>query len=478
MFSSMALHAGLALLLLSPVSALGPFITKAIDAYLADHPIVTRSASAAASQSSLVDTKHATAAEIPDWTSPISNVSRRRCPSPYSNAGLDSHGWPVYHSVDRLGWCDQPMLLDFALFNHLDDEKTHISLAACAADLSTASVTGNTRSTTSELCLPDTNLNNTEKVTAQLQLVSFSSTQSGTADDDDKDKKLNSKTTSWYSGSPVSPPCVTGDKCGIPCDSWCDSGCPFCPPGLIGSSGGGSSSSDPDDDDDDDDDDNDNNDDNDSSTTTTTTTTTTGAPYTAAGFHIDPGDTLPTAAEPWSEIQSFLAELTTDSSDGGSGSSTGSDGSSSTGSNGGTTTTTSKATTITSTVSTPSATSGASEVIFGLFELYSGYTWIFEWMLMDAIIGEDFYPCDTSSDISTSADTVAPNPAFPDKDIGLFESHGIEGCQYTSGNNNNDVGSMTCPGVNKIICEKDESYGLAFLCDGGGLLVIVMHCYW
>lgn len=97
---------------------------------------------------------------------------------------------------------------------------------------------------------------------------------------------------------------------------------------------------------------------------------------------------------------------------------------------------------------------------------------------MDAIIGEDFYPCDTSSDISTSADTVAPNPAFPDKDIGPFESHGIEGCQYTSGDDDEDVGSMTCPGVDKIVCEKDESYGLAFSCDGGGLLVIVMHCYW
>jgi hypothetical protein len=70
----------------------------------------------------------------------------------------------------------------------------------------------------------------------------------------------------------------------------------------------------------------------------------------------------------------------------------------------------------------------ANEVIFGLFELYSGYTWIFEWMLMGAIIGEDFYPCDTNAIISTSADTVAPNPAFPDKDIGPFESHGIEGC--------------------------------------------------
>ncbi|KAL2824360.1 hypothetical protein BDW59DRAFT_162465 [Aspergillus cavernicola] len=52
MFLSMALHAGLALLLLSPVYAFDPSITQAIDAYLADHPIVTRSASAASSETS------------------------------------------------------------------------------------------------------------------------------------------------------------------------------------------------------------------------------------------------------------------------------------------------------------------------------------------------------------------------------------------------------------------------------------------
>jgi chitinase len=94
---------------------------------------------------------------------------------------MDSYGWPVYHSVDLLGWCDQPMLLDFVLFNPLDDEKTHVGIAACAADLSTA-VSASNSSTTTGLCLPDTNFNNTEQVTAQLQLVSSSATQSGTAD--------------------------------------------------------------------------------------------------------------------------------------------------------------------------------------------------------------------------------------------------------------------------------------------------------
>ncbi|KAL2834835.1 hypothetical protein BJY01DRAFT_259367 [Aspergillus pseudoustus] len=189
MFSSITLHVGLAFLLLSPVSAFDPSITNAIDAYLADHPIATRSASATASQNSPVGTKQGTVDAVPDWTPPISNLSRRRCPSVCTSTGLDSHGWPVYHSVDRLSWCDQPMLLDFALFNPLADEKTHVAIAACVADLSTASGAGagdnNGTTTTSDLlCLPETNLNNTEKVTAQLQLVSSSRGQSGSTSND------------------------------------------------------------------------------------------------------------------------------------------------------------------------------------------------------------------------------------------------------------------------------------------------------
>jgi hypothetical protein len=66
------------------------------------------------------------------------------------------------------------MLLDFVLFNPLDDEKTYIGIAAYTADLSIATSAGNS-STTRGLYLPDTNSNNTEKVTAQ-QLMSSSET--------------------------------------------------------------------------------------------------------------------------------------------------------------------------------------------------------------------------------------------------------------------------------------------------------------
>ncbi|KAL5040862.1 hypothetical protein BDW71DRAFT_201835 [Aspergillus fruticulosus] len=283
-----------------------------------------------------------------------------------------------------------------------------------------------------------------------------------------KDTRLNSKTTSWSSGSPVSPPCITGEKCGVDCGDWCDPDCPFCPPGLIGSSGGGSGSSDGKDDDDNDTDD----DDNEDNSSTTTTTSTTSTSYTAAGFHIDIGDTFPTDLSDWDELVALASSLDAAASSSSSSKSSSSSSSSSSGSK------TTTATSTTSTASAPSATDGANEVIFQLMELYSGYTWIFEWQLVDSTIGDTFYPCDTSPDISASADTVAPNPAFPDKDIGPFESHGIEGCQYTAGDDDDDVGSMTCPGVEKIVCEKDDSYGLSFSCDGGAVVVIVMHCYW
>jgi chitinase len=74
------------------------------------------------------------------------------------------------------------MLLDFSLFNPLGEKKTHVGIAACAADLSTTVSAAGNGSTTSGLCLPDTNSNTTEKVTAQLQLMSSSGTQSGSTD--------------------------------------------------------------------------------------------------------------------------------------------------------------------------------------------------------------------------------------------------------------------------------------------------------
>jgi len=57
-----------------------------------------------------------------------SSVPRRsRCPTPsQSNPGT----WTTYHDIQRLSWCDSPMLLDFAVYNPLEDPKTHITIRA------------------------------------------------------------------------------------------------------------------------------------------------------------------------------------------------------------------------------------------------------------------------------------------------------------------------------------------------------------
>ncbi|KAF9882859.1 hypothetical protein FE257_004945 [Aspergillus nanangensis] len=103
------------------------------------------------------------------------------------------------------------------------------------------------------------------------------------------DPHLNTKSTSWKSGKPPSPTCVTGHKCGLlPIDfpSWI---CPWCPPGVFGnpSSGGGGSSGNPNDN-------NNNNDDDHSSSSTTSTTETGTATITKAGYGIDIGGSYPT----------------------------------------------------------------------------------------------------------------------------------------------------------------------------------------
>ncbi|KAI0903547.1 class V chitinase Chi100 [Ustulina deusta] len=54
------------------------------------------------------------------------------------------------------------------------------------------------------------------------------------------DPKLNSHPPKWTSGGPPGPTALPGcPGCGTLCLLFCDSGCPFCPPGVFGSSGGG-----------------------------------------------------------------------------------------------------------------------------------------------------------------------------------------------------------------------------------------------
>ncbi|PKX96685.1 class V chitinase Chi100 [Aspergillus novofumigatus IBT 16806] len=64
----------------------------------------------------------------------ISTVSKT-LPGGCSSAGIDTSAWFVYGSLDRLDRaCKRPMLLDFALVNPIDDEKSHVAISACTAD--------------------------------------------------------------------------------------------------------------------------------------------------------------------------------------------------------------------------------------------------------------------------------------------------------------------------------------------------------
>ncbi|KAI9651823.1 MAG: hypothetical protein M1829_002136, partial [Trizodia sp. TS-e1964] len=68
----------------------------------------------------------------------VANTARSRCPASCHDSGLDPFHWTVYHSVERLSWCNQTMLLDFALFNPLADPRTHVTIRCCAAGVEAA----------------------------------------------------------------------------------------------------------------------------------------------------------------------------------------------------------------------------------------------------------------------------------------------------------------------------------------------------
>ncbi|PYH32949.1 glycoside hydrolase, partial [Aspergillus neoniger CBS 115656] len=60
------------------------------------------------------------------------------CPDACS-ASDDPFNWMTYHSTSRVAACDEPMLLDFAIFNPLNGSQTHSTIYACTTDSSTNS---------------------------------------------------------------------------------------------------------------------------------------------------------------------------------------------------------------------------------------------------------------------------------------------------------------------------------------------------
>ncbi len=58
---------------------------------------------------------------------------RSACPASCDETGPDTTNWTAYHDVNRLSWCNQTMLLDFTLYNPLDDPQSHATIRCCAA---------------------------------------------------------------------------------------------------------------------------------------------------------------------------------------------------------------------------------------------------------------------------------------------------------------------------------------------------------
>ncbi|KAE8381110.1 hypothetical protein BDV26DRAFT_106635 [Aspergillus bertholletiae] len=56
-----------------------------------------------------------------------------RCPEPCS-LSINPHDWIDYHTLDRLTWCNETMILDFAIYTPLDDTDKQSTIFACKAN--------------------------------------------------------------------------------------------------------------------------------------------------------------------------------------------------------------------------------------------------------------------------------------------------------------------------------------------------------
>jgi chitinase len=95
--------------------------------------------------------------------------SRNRCPATCSEAGIAPTNWTVYHDANRLSACNETMLLDFAVYNPLNDPETQVRIRACTADANT-DVQSLSQSTTAASCISH---NSTAPLQATLQLGSL-----------------------------------------------------------------------------------------------------------------------------------------------------------------------------------------------------------------------------------------------------------------------------------------------------------------
>lgn len=100
---------------------------------------------------------------------------RDRCPAGCrSGGGVDTRAWSLYGSLDRLDRaCNETVLLNFALFNSVDDPNTHTPVSACTTDWAQTSGFLPPGGNDSNACVGDGVQQNLTEVTSAVKIASW-----------------------------------------------------------------------------------------------------------------------------------------------------------------------------------------------------------------------------------------------------------------------------------------------------------------
>lgn len=97
--------------------------SSAIDYWLAAHPISTKVSSVNPTPTSVFNRDASVLLSF--------NSALNRCPAGCSDSGSNSANWTAYHDTGRLAACNETMLLDFTIYNALNDSNTQTTIFAC-----------------------------------------------------------------------------------------------------------------------------------------------------------------------------------------------------------------------------------------------------------------------------------------------------------------------------------------------------------
>ena len=162
------------LLLAHPSTAVAS-VPDSLSSYLAAHPISTQTATPLGLTNAALQSNLSSEVIPPS----IVNSVTSRCPASCDDSSLNPNNWTVYHDVNRLSWCNQTMLLNFAIYNSLDDPNTHLTIRSCAASFD-ANASAVSNATSDTLCLSKGSQTQVQK---SLQIAFNESDTSGSVDD-------------------------------------------------------------------------------------------------------------------------------------------------------------------------------------------------------------------------------------------------------------------------------------------------------